>query len=145
MITDEDNNSWLYCYIKLLRAAESVSSRATTGLREAGLTISQFGVLEALLHKGPLTLTELAQKILRTSGNLTMVVDNLEKQKLVERRRSQEDRRAVTVHLTSLGRRRIEKLLPGHLDQVRQEMGVLSQAEQQQLSRLCRKLGLKEA
>ena len=129
-------------YIKLVRAAESLMNKVYRCNGMDGLTVSQFGVLEALFHVGPLCQRELGEKILKSSGNITMVIDNLEKQHLVERKRDRGDRRYVTVHLTEAGRERIAAIFPGHLERIIRELGVLSAAEQDSLSQLCRTLGL---
>jgi MarR family 2-MHQ and catechol resistance regulon transcriptional repressor len=134
----------LAAFVKLARAAESVTARSFAGLANSGLTPSQFAVLEALLHKGALTQSQLAHKILRSGGNLTMVVDNLEKQELVERERSREDRRVITVHLTRKGDELIHRVFPQHAKRIQQEMSALTSHELQQLGRLCKKLGLRE-
>src|SRR6266702_4591444 len=89
----------LNTYTKLMRAAESVTSRVNRVLLAPKLTISQFGVLEALYHKGPLCQKEIAVKILKSTGNITLVIDNLEKQDLVRRERDNEDRRFLTINL----------------------------------------------
>ena len=127
--------------INLLRAAESVSARTNEGLREADLTPGQFGVLEALYHLGPLPQCEVAQKLLRTGGNMTTVVDNLEKLGLVERIRGKEDRRVSMLHLTVSGRELIKRIFPGHAKAVAHELSILSSEEQEMLRSLCRKLG----
>lgn len=129
-------------YIKLSRAAESVNQRVNRHLQDAHLTVSQFGVLEAIYHLGPLTPGQLCDKILRSTGNLTLVIDNLEKRGLVTRRPNPEDRRSTIVELTPAGRELIAALLPVHVQTVVQDMAVLSPAEQEQLAALCRKLGL---
>ena len=134
----------LNTFIKLTRAAESVAARLSGGLTDAGLTESQFGALEALYHLGPLHQRELGAKLLRSSGNVTMVVDNLEKRGLVRRERGVEDRRFVTVHLTDAGRRLIARLFPVHAARITAEMSALTPAEQDELGRLCRKLGKRE-
>jgi MarR family 2-MHQ and catechol resistance regulon transcriptional repressor len=134
----------LNAYIKLTRAAESVSARLSNGLSEAGLTESQFGALEALYHLGPMNQRELGSKLLRSSGNVTMVVDNLEKSGLVRRERGVSDRRCVTVYLTTQGRRMIARLFPRHAAHIAAELSVLTPAEQDELGRLCRKLGRRE-
>ncbi|HEU4753262.1 MAG TPA: MarR family transcriptional regulator, partial [Armatimonadota bacterium] len=95
----------LDAWIKLLRCTESLVGRQSARLAEQGLTVSQFGALEALLHLGPLCQRELGEKLLKSSGNITMVVDNLERRGLVRRERSAEDRRYITVHLTPEGER----------------------------------------
>ena len=76
-MVDDDEQRALGAYGKLMRAAESVTACLDAGLRRAGLTTSQFAVLETLHHLGPLCQGELAEKILKSSGNLTTVVDNL--------------------------------------------------------------------
>src|SRR5918912_1458253 len=112
--------------IKLSRAAESTDARLAGLLDEAGLTDGQFGVLETLYHLGPLHQRELGAKLLRSSGNVTLVVDNLEKRGLVRRERGVEDRRFVTVHLTEAGRRLIARLFPRHAARITAEMNVLT-------------------
>jgi MarR family 2-MHQ and catechol resistance regulon transcriptional repressor len=129
-------------YIKLSRAAESVAVRVNGHLKDYGLTWSQFGVLEALYHLGPLHQQELAAKILKSRGNITLVVDNLVKRGLVTRERDETDRRYITVCLTGTGRQLISDIFPRHVRQVVAAVRVLSSEEQQQLSILCRKLGL---
>jgi MarR family 2-MHQ and catechol resistance regulon transcriptional repressor len=131
-------------YIKVMRAADSVSARLSPRLAAAGLTMSQLGALEALYHLGPLCQCDLANKLLKTSGNITMVIDNLERLGLVRRRREGRDRRFVTVHLTEKGRRVIREIFPRHVAAIVEEMSILTKAEQEELGRLCRKLGLKE-
>jgi MarR family 2-MHQ and catechol resistance regulon transcriptional repressor len=133
--------SALNAYIKLMRAAESVESRRGPAYAETGLTVSQFGVLEALFHLGPLQQTALGQKLLKSGGNITMVVDNLEKRGLVRRRRG-DDRRCVQVRLTPAGRVLIRRIFPRHVASIVEEMAVLNMAEQETLGRLCRRVGL---
>jgi MarR family 2-MHQ and catechol resistance regulon transcriptional repressor len=132
----------LNAFIKLMRASESMNTRISRRLAEAGLTVSQFGMLEALYHLGPMCQAELGRKQLRTSGNVTMVVDNLEKSGLVRRRREGSDRRYVTVHLTEKGQRLIEALFPKILRAIVREMSVLNAAEQDQFNQYLRKVGL---
>jgi len=133
----------LNTYVKLMRAAESMTTRAHEHLSSAGLTISQFGVLEALYHRGPLSQKEIGQKILRSSGNITMVIDNLEKRSLVRRERDQNDRRSFIVHLTDAGNKLICKIFPPHAAVITHEMSALTAAEQKTLGVLCKKLGLR--
>lgn len=132
----------LNAFIKLVRAAGSVSARVESSFAEIGLSVSQFGVLEALYHLGPLHQKDLATKILKSTGNITMVVDNLEKRGLVERVRDEDDRRHYFVRLTAEGSRLIRAFFPGHVKRIVREMGRLSQAEQETLGRLCKKVGL---
>ncbi len=129
-------------YVKLMRAAESITSRAHKHLSSVGLTVSQFGVLEALYHLGPLSQKDLGQKILRSSGNITMVIDNLEKRGLVRRKRDRNDRRFLIVHLTAEGKKLISKIFPPHAALITKELGVLSATDQKILGDLCKKVGM---
>jgi MarR family 2-MHQ and catechol resistance regulon transcriptional repressor len=130
-------------YIKLMRAAELVTTRIHRHLNAVNLTISQFGVLEALFHLGSLSQRDLAEKLLKSGGNMTMVIDNLEKRQLVKRERSAEDRRFVSVCLTEEGRQLISKIFPQHVAAVVEEISILTESEQAELGRLCLRLGKK--
>jgi len=134
----------LNSYTKLMRATESVTSRISRSMLAANLTISQFGVLEALYHKGPLCQRDIAAKILKSTGNITMVIDNLEKRGLVRRERDSRDRRYLTVFLTDGGTSLIAKVFPTVESSIVTEMAALSEDEQELLGNLCKKLGLKE-
>lgn len=132
----------LNAYIKLMRCANSVTSRLNPLLASAGLTTSQFGVLEALYHLGPLHQKDLGEKLLLSGGNITMVVNNLEKQGLVVRLKTGTDRRYVSVHLTWRGTEVIKRIFPQHLKEIMQQFSVLTDHEQEQLAKICKKLGL---
>lgn len=134
----------LDAYIKLVRASEAVTTRIHRHLNTVDLTISQFGVLEALYFLGPLCQSALAAKILRSGGNMTLVIDNLEKTGLVRRERDAKDRRYITVSLTDAGSKLIAAIFPDHVKAVVAEMSPLSLDEQQLLEDLCRKLGQSE-
>jgi MarR family 2-MHQ and catechol resistance regulon transcriptional repressor len=131
----------LNAYIKLMRAADSVTARVHAIL-PAGLTISQFGALESLLHRGPMCQSELAAKLLMSGGNITLVVSNLEKSGWITRQRDEQDRRFVTVSLTDQGRTFIADLFPRVAAAITKEFSVLTTAEQFTLGWLCKKLGL---
>lgn len=128
-------------YVKLLRASETVHAEATRSLIEDDLSPSQFAVLEALYHLGPLCLSDLAKKILKTGGNLTMVVNNLEKRGLVERASVPGDRRFIQVSITARGRELISRIFPAHATKITDLLSRLTAAEQKTLGDLCRKLG----
>ncbi|MFI5349363.1 MAG: MarR family winged helix-turn-helix transcriptional regulator [Elusimicrobiota bacterium] len=131
----------LSAFIALSRAADSVENRTHAVMAEAGLTESQFGVLEALYHLGPLCAADLAKKVLRSRGNLTLVIANLERDGLVVRTTRTEDRRYRTVELTAKGRKLMKAAFPKHARLVAKTMRALAPAEQDELRRLCRKLG----
>jgi MarR family 2-MHQ and catechol resistance regulon transcriptional repressor len=138
-----ETSSALNTYTKLMRAAESVTSRVHRVLSAPKLTISQFGVLEALYHKGPLCQKDIAAKILKSTGNITLVIDNLEKQNLVRRERDNDDRRYLTVHLTEAGTVLIARVFADVEAEIVGEMKSLTEDEQVLLGSLCKKLGVK--
>ena len=125
----------LNTYIKLMRAGDSLGARILRRDTLGGLTITQFAVLEALYHLGPLRQNEIGAKTLRSP-------DNLEKAGLATRTRAADDRRAIVVTLTPQGKKKIAGILPAHLAAIVEQMSVLTPAEQQQLGVLCKKLGL---
>ena len=131
----------LNAFIPLLRASEAVSTVLQRELSAHDLTLSQLGVLESLLHLGPLVQGDLARKLLRSCASTTSVVEGLEKRGLVIRQRTEEDKRFVRVALTGKGRRLIEEIFPGHAQAISRLLGALTAAEQDELRRLCRKLG----
>jgi MarR family 2-MHQ and catechol resistance regulon transcriptional repressor len=128
-------------YVKLMRATGAVTEKMHQHLRPEKLTFSQFGVLEALLHLGPLCQQEIGHKLLKTGGNMTMVIDNLEKRGLVVRTNDPEDRRYKRVSLTPQGRSLIQKIFPRHVEIANQAFTALTPQEQMQLGALLKKLG----
>ena len=141
MATKTGHSRALKTYVKLMRAAESITARVHKHLSSVGLTVSQFGVLEAIFHLGPLSQKSLGRKILRSSGNITMVIDNLEKQALVFRTRSDEDRRSYQVDLTEKGEDLIREIFPPHSRRITERMSALTIGEQKILGGLLTHLG----
>ena len=131
----------LLAYGRVMRAANALRTAASRQLEPTGLTLSQFAVLEALYHLGPMSLSEVAKKILTTGGNLTMVAGNLDKQGLVERKCSTEDARVYILSLTPKGKKLISEIFPEHAKAITEALQTLSPKEQKKLSELCRKLG----
>lgn len=128
-------------YIKLTRATDTINARLATAGSMHDLTISQFGVLEALYHLGPQAQNILGEKILKSNSNMTTVIDNLEKRRLVRRNRAEDDRRKIIVHLTPEGKELIQSIFPIHVKAIQDQFAVLSTQEKQILSELLRKLG----
>ena len=128
-------------YIKLTRAADSLGARLYRRGIVGDLTPSQFNVLECLFHLGPLCQSEISTKLLKSTGNVTLVTDNLEKLGLVRRERDASDRRRATVSLTDRGRELIGSIFPNQVSAIVDELRILTSEEQESLGRLCRKLG----
>ena len=139
---DKEEQQILDAFIKLMRATESLNNRLNKHHADANLTVSQFGVMEALHHLGPLNQKALGEKLLKSGGNITLVIDNLEKSGWVERHQDPEDRRSMLIHLTPEGKKLIANYFPEHLDRLKEEFDVLSDKELNQLASICKKLGL---
>jgi MarR family transcriptional regulator, 2-MHQ and catechol-resistance regulon repressor len=134
-------NRTLDTFIKLTRCTSAVLARLAACNSVGELTYSQFAVMEAIYHLGPMTQGEVGAKILKSGSNITTVMDNLERDGLVQRKRDEKDRRVVYADLTAAGRKKIEAVLPGHVAALVDVFSVLSVTEHETLARLCKKLG----
>ena len=132
----------LSTFVKLIRTTETISANIHSYLKVIGLTVSQFGVLEALYHLGPMCQKDIAAKILKSTGNITTVIDNLEKRGLVVRERNDADRRYFNILLTEEGSTLVKNFFPSHAERITEEMNRLTMDEQKELGRLCKKLAM---
>lgn len=128
-------------FIKLVRAAETTGIAAAQSIRQFGLTEPQFAVLELLYHCGPLEQHIIARKMLRTGGNITYVLDRLERAGLVVRTQKSNDRRCHIVKITNPGKAEMKRIFPVHARRLTGLLSVLSETELTSLGKLCRKLG----
>ena len=128
-------------WVKLARTYATFSKRSLADIRSYDLTLPQFGVVESLGHLGEITLGELSRKALSSSGNMTVVVDNLEREGLVHRRHCQEDRRVIYVDLTPKGKKLFNAIFQRHARCITGLAAVLTEEEQEQLCGLLKKLG----
>jgi MarR family 2-MHQ and catechol resistance regulon transcriptional repressor len=138
--------SGVHVFLVLWKAARAVQSYAEKSISELEMCGSDFAVLEAVLHKGPLPVNEIGKKVLLTSGSITVAVDRLETKGLVERRAHGTDRRARIVHLTKDGRKVITRVYADHAaDMERLASTSLTGAERKMLIRLLKKIGYEAA
>lgn len=135
------DTSGVHLWLVLWKAFRSMEAQAVRSIAGLGLCGSDFGVLEALLHKGPLPVKALGEKVLLTSGSMTAAIDRLERRGWVERRDDPDDRRIRIVRLTPEGRKVIQALFRDHERDMESAAGQLSRAERGDLMRLLRKLG----
>jgi MarR family 2-MHQ and catechol resistance regulon transcriptional repressor len=129
-------------WLVLARCHRALSQIAQRSIEEAGLGLTDFAALEALLHKGPLTITEIQGKVLLASGSMTAAVDRLEHKGLIKRGPAPSDRRAKVLHLTPKGKRVVETAFNRHAAELEPAMAVLNPSEKRQLHALLKKLGL---
>jgi MarR family 2-MHQ and catechol resistance regulon transcriptional repressor len=138
--------SGVHVFLVLWKAASAIQSYAEESISELQMCGSDFAVLEALLHKGPLPINEIGKKVLLTSGSITVAVDRLETKALVERRPHGTDRRARIVHLTKEGRKLIRRLYADHAADMEQLASAsLNRKEREILIRLLKQIGYEAA
>lgn len=128
-------------WIVLARCHRAISALVERSVADLGLCLSDFMVLEALLHKGPLTISDIQAKVLLASGSMTAAVDRLEKRSLVIRKTTTTDRRARVLELTAGGRLMIERAFKEHSHDLEHVMSVLEGVEKEQLYAGLKKLG----
>jgi len=129
-------------WVVLSKCHHALELLAAKSIAGTGLCLSDFMVLEALLHKGPLTITAIQAKVLLASGSMTAAVDRVEKMGLVVRKTTPTDRRARLLELTPEGRRTAKAVFEKHARDLEIPMSVLSGDEKQHLYALLKKLGL---
>lgn len=130
----------VHLWLLLWKATRAQEAHARRSIEATGLCLSDFGALEALLHKGPLPVNTLGKKILISSGSMTAAIDRLERQGLVERRSSPTDRRQRIAHLTAKGTETIERLFAEHARDMEEAFACLDDAEKDALAGILRKL-----
>ena len=139
---DEASSAALRLWVIMSRAHAAIAGHASADVARHGLTLAEFGILEALYHRGPMLLGEVQRRILVSSGGITFLVDRLTAKGLVERRTCQEDRRARYAALTSAGTELVAKIFPEHAALLTQVMEGLTVDEQCTAADLMRALGL---
>ena len=127
-------------FISLMKASDHISSFVHAHLKKIGLTVSQFGVLEALSMRGPLCQKDIAEVIRKTTGNITTVIDNLEKNGLAVRTKGRADRRYFTVTITDKGKQLLEDSFEVYRQNVTERFSSLDTDELERLISICRKL-----
>ena len=135
----KENELDLSTLVVFTRAEHAIHKKEYQTIKESGLTPAQFGVLEALYNKGDLKINELIEKILTTSGNITVVIKNLEKEGLIQKSADPKDKRSCIISLTDKGKQYIETILPKHIDNIRSIFEVLSNEEKRVLKDILKK------
>lgn len=136
----EVNNINLKLVIAIRRSLKPEESHLSALLSEAGLTYPQFGVLESLYHVGPMSINQIIDKTLSTSGNMTVVIRNLENQGLITKDRCPDDGRSFIVRITKKGYDMIDSIFPAHLEGLQEVFSALDVDEKKELLRLMKKL-----
>jgi MarR family 2-MHQ and catechol resistance regulon transcriptional repressor len=129
-------------WMVIMRSHRALALLAEQSIAKVGLCRTDFAALEALLHKGPLTISEIQDKVLLASGSMTAAVDRLEKLGLVVRKTSPRDRRARVLELTTEGKRLAASCFEKHAKDLEALMSALSEKEKEQAYRSLKKIGL---
>jgi MarR family 2-MHQ and catechol resistance regulon transcriptional repressor len=137
----EKDSNGVHLWVVLWKATKAVEAHARLSVQGTELGLSDFGVLEALLHKGPLPISALGKKVLLSSGSMTAAVDRLEMSGYVERAAISTDRRACIVHLTEEGSKLIRKVFAEHERDMERVFSLMDNSERRSLASLLRKLG----
>ena len=136
------NSLNLRLLIALSRANKKVFKRSSAIFNAAGLTTAQFAVLDVLYHKGNLCINQITQLVLTTGGNMTVVINNMEKGKLISRCVDPEDKRSNMISITQDGKRRFEEIFPNHLKDIEKCFSPLTDDEKNNLINVLKKIGL---
>ena len=134
--------SGIHLWLVLWKAYDSIRTHAECHIHSLGLGLSDFGILETLLHKGPQPVNMIGGRLRLTSGSITAAIDRLERKSLVERRFDPHDRRARVVHLTEAGHKLIACAFADHTAAMERATSGLTPAEREQAYQLLKKLGL---
>ncbi len=134
------NSLNLRVLITLSRTTQKVHKRSGQIFKEGGHTTAQFSVLEALYHKGPLSVGQIIELILSTAGNMTVVINNLKKEGLIKRYPNPEDKRSYIIEITESGKTSIQSIFPKHLDDLEKNFCNLTEDEKNVLISLLKKI-----
>ncbi|MDW7668159.1 MAG: MarR family transcriptional regulator [Bacillota bacterium] len=136
----KENEINLKALIALTRSFQFVRKREMRTIKKSGLTISQFGVLEILYHKGNLRISDIIEGTLSTGGNMTVVIDNLEREDLVKRKSDPNDGRASLICITEKGEKHMKDSFPEHVENISEIFSKLTIDEKENLVELLKKL-----
>jgi MarR family 2-MHQ and catechol resistance regulon transcriptional repressor len=125
----------------LWKAAKAMEKADRVSMAKTELIPSDFAIMEVLLHKGPLPINTIGEKVLLTSGSMTAAVNRLEKRGFVSRKRDRMDRRCFHVNLTEIGRQVIQQAYITHENNLETIAAVLTNEERKDLVRLLKKIG----
>lgn len=132
-------NSPIHTNIVFRQAARTVELNTGDAIREAGLTQTQFGILDVLYVLGDMTINRIKEKTLATSGNMTVVLKNMERDGYIRRKVCPNDKRSFEFSITELGRQKFEEVLPKHRQIIDEVFSIYTEAERQELIRLLKK------
>ncbi|MFC4559562.1 MarR family winged helix-turn-helix transcriptional regulator [Virgibacillus kekensis] len=135
-------NLSLNAFVVLMRASKSVEERVKKDIKRYDVSVTEFTILEALFHKGDLTVNQICDAVLINSGSMTYVIDKLEKKGLLERTVSEKDRRVVHVSITEQGKELMDDIFPQHQQVIEEIFESVSDGEKEMLISILKRVGL---
>jgi MarR family 2-MHQ and catechol resistance regulon transcriptional repressor len=142
VLSDDEQNAALKLWVVLSRAHEAVAEMAKRDVERGELSLTEFAVMEALYHKGDLSVGEVSKRVLLRSGSLTYVIDKLVERGLIKRRVCEADKRRTYLQLTAPGNALMRRIWPGHAAVIELATSGLTLAEKRSAARLIKKMGL---
>lgn len=137
----DNRDQSLKLFVVLSKAYKVIMERAMKDMKQNGLSVTEFSVLELLYHKGKMPLQRIGDKILITSGSITYTVDKLEKKGYLKRVDCPDDRRVTYAEITASGKELFDRIFPAHAEVVESLMAGLTSDEKQITIKLLKKLG----
>lgn len=136
-------NLSLKAFVVLMKASKSVQEQIKKDISNRGMRPSDFEILEALYHKGRLTVREVSEAVLINTGSITYVIDKLEKRGLIERSNCKDDRRVVYIHITDEGKQLMDEIFPEHQRVIEEMMFGISDEEKATVIDVLKRIGRK--
>ncbi|MCR8845204.1 MarR family transcriptional regulator [Paenibacillus sp. SC116] len=139
---DRETEASLHLFRVFSKAFKSISDHTAAGCKQEGFNPTDFAVLEMLYHKGPQPIQQIGAKLLLQSGNITYVIDKLERNGYVKRHPCTKDRRVIYAELSESGWKSMKLIVPRQAHMLRRALSGLSMKEKDQAITLLKKLGL---
>lgn len=134
-----DKNSAIHAHIVFRKAERIISANINKAIKKSGLTVSQFGILDVLYTKGEMKICELLNRVIATSGNMTVILKNMENSNLIYRQKDKIDKRAFVVGITEKGKKLFEDILPEHRKELENIYSILTEEDKKTLINILKK------
>lgn len=134
-----ERNSAVHAHIVFKKAERVITGKSEKIIRNNNLTDSQFSVIDVLYTKGEMRISHLLETMLATSGNMTVILKNMERDGIIYRKKDENDKRAFIVGLTDKGRGLFEKILPPHKCEIEKLYSIFTDEEKATFIKLLKK------
>lgn len=138
-----NDNISLKALVVLMKASKSIEERVKRDIKRYGVSVTEFTILEALYHKGPLTVQQICDAVLINSGSMTYVIDKLQKRGMLKRFPSHQDRRVIQVQITDEGNKIMDEIFPQHQAVIEEIFADIELDDQKKLIAMLKTIGSK--